>query len=81
MSYIDDQLQFFNRLEPTIRKNLRIRPDPTQAARGWNVKEMISNAGFGKELDESGGEMLKVLGQASSVFAPLIRQYFCRHFQ
>ena len=62
LSYIDDQLQFFNRLEPTIRKNLRIRPDPTQAARGWNVKEMISNAGFGKELDESGGEMLKVIG-------------------
>ena len=43
LSYLQDQLDFFDRLESTVIEKLNIRPDLNQSARGWNVKRVIEN--------------------------------------
>ena len=61
LSYLQDQLDFFDRLESTVIEKLNIRPDLNQSARGWNVKRVIENAGYDNKLDKSGGSIIEAI--------------------
>ena len=51
--YLQDQLDFINRLEPAILNNLNIRLDPTLPSRGWDVQGVFDESGYTNKVDKS----------------------------
>ena len=61
LSYIGDQISFLKHLDTNVLDNLIIKPDPSFANNSWDIKQLISIAGFSDNFDKKDRDFFSLL--------------------
>lgn len=64
-SYLDNQVSFLNKLNPSIIKRLLIKPDPSFEGKSWDANLYISNKGFADNFMKTNKNMYEVLEESN----------------